>query len=171
MRGQTKHSSGENKPVFGADSWWHSRCLEGGCPPMIFSRKILLVDYAPRVATLVRDALAATGKYVVKEERDCRCALSTARFFQPDLILFDIAMSRPQANKVAREMQEDSLLKDTPVVFLSVNPGCDGVASAGILSGYSFMANPIRIEEFVRYVGELFKVPAELIGSGYRAAK
>ena len=118
----------------------------------------------------MRDALTATGKYVVKEEHDCRCAVSSARFFQPDLILFDVA-TRPRVEKAVRELQSDALLKETPVVFLGVNPGCEGVASAGILSGYSFMANPIRIEDFVRYVGELFKVPAELVKSGYRPAK
>lgn len=138
---------------------------------MILSKKILLVDYEPRVTALVRRALEAAGNYLIKDERDCRCAANTARFFQPDLILFDIEMSHPRARLVARELQEDPLLANTPVVYLSINPSCaDTVMSGGILSGYSFMANPVRVEDFVRYVGELFKVPAELLKSGYRAA-
>ena len=122
---------------------------------MTFLRKILLVDYEPRITARVREALQSAGNYLVKEERDSRTAISAARFFQPDLILFDVAMTRPHAGKIAREIQADPLLKDIPVMFLSVNPGAEGVASAGILSGYSFLANPIRIEDFVRYVREL----------------
>ena len=138
---------------------------------MTFVRRILLVDYQPRVSAMVRKALEANGNYLIREEHDSRCAVSTARFFQPDLILFDVEASRPAARKVARELQEDPLLSDTPVVFLSVNPGSEGLATGGILSGYSFFANPIRIEDFVRYVAELFKVPADLLKSGYRAAR
>ncbi len=138
---------------------------------MTFVKKILLVDYEPRVTALVRRALEATGKYLIKEERDCRCAVQTARFFQPDLVLFDIAMNHPRANAAARELQTDPEFKDTPVVFLGVNPSTETAVSAGILSGYSFFANPIRIEDFVRYVAELFKAPAEVIGAGYRVSK
>ncbi|MDQ6940467.1 MAG: response regulator [Verrucomicrobiota bacterium] len=138
---------------------------------MTFLKKILLVDYEPRVTALVRRALEATGKYLIKEERDCRCAVKTARFFQPDLVLFDIAMNHPRATAAARELQTDPEFKDTPVVFLGVNPATETAVSAGILSGYSFFANPIRIEDFVRYVAELFKAPAELIGVGYRVTK
>lgn len=138
---------------------------------MTFVKKILLVDYEPRVTALVRRALEATGNYLIKEERDCRCAVNTARFFQPDLILFDIAMNHPAANTAARELQSDETFQHTPVVFLGVNPSTDNVVSVGILSGYSFFANPIRIEDFVRYVSELFKTPAELVGAGYRAVK
>jgi CheY-like chemotaxis protein len=138
---------------------------------MTFTKKILLVDYEPRVTALVRRALEATGKYLIKEEHDCRCAMSAARFFQPDLILFDIAMYHPQGGVAARELQADPSFKNTPVVFLGVNPSTETAVSAGILSGYSFFANPIRIEDFVRYVAELFKAPADLISAGYRSAK
>ncbi len=138
---------------------------------MTFVKKILLVDYEPRVTALVRHALEATGKYLIKEEHDGRCAVKTARFFQPHLILFDIAMNHPAANAAARELQSDPAFKDTPVVFLGVNPSTDSVVSAGILSGYSFFANPIRIDDFVCYVAELFKAPADLVSAGFRPAR
>jgi len=128
---------------------------------MTFMKKILLVDYEPRVTALVRRALESTGKYVIKEEHDSRQALNAARWFQPDLILFDVIMSRPDGGAMAQQLQADESFKDTPVVFLSVNTTSEGgVISEGILSGYSFFANPVRIEEFVRYVAELLNPPA-----------
>jgi CheY-like chemotaxis protein len=138
---------------------------------MTFLKKILLVDYEPRVTALVRRALEETGKYVTKEEHDSRLALNAARWFQPDLILFDVNLTTMNGSSVARQLQADPEFRDTPVVFLSVNTSFEGgVMSGGILSGYSFVANPIRIEEFVHYVGELFSVPADLVKSGYRVA-
>jgi DNA-binding response OmpR family regulator len=138
---------------------------------MTFLKKILLVDYEPRVTALVKRALEETGKYLIKEEHDSRLAVNSARWFQPDLILFDVNRHTIESNSIVRQLQEDPALQGTPVVFLCVNTADEGgVVSAGILSGYSFFANPIRVEEFVGYVAELFRVPAELVGSGYRVA-
>ena len=136
---------------------------------MTFLKKILLVDYEPRVTALVKKALEDTGMYQIKEEHDSRQAVNAAKWFQPDLILFDVNPSSPRGDKAAKEIQTDPSFRNTPVVFLSVNATSDtSVVSAGILSGYSFMANPIRIEDFVRYVAELFKLPVDLVKSGYR---
>ena len=136
---------------------------------MTFLKKILLVDYEPRVTALVKKALEDTGMYQIKEEHDSRQAVNAAKWFQPDLILFDVNPSSPRGNKAAKEIQTDPSFRNTPVVFLSVNATSEtSVVSAGILSGYSFMANPIRIEDFVRYVAELFKLPVDLVKSGYR---
>ncbi len=138
---------------------------------MTFLKKILLVDYEPRVTAVVRQALEETGKYLIKAEHDSRLALNAARWFQPDLILFDVNLTTLNGASVARQLQADPEFRDTPVVFLSVNTSFEGeIVSGGILSGYSFVANPVRIEEFVRYVGELFSVPTDLALSGYRVA-
>jgi len=123
---------------------------------MTFLKKILLVDYEPRVTAVVRKALEETGKYLIKAENDSRLAFNAARWFQPDLILFDINITTLNGSSVARQLQADPEFRDTPVVFLSVNSSFEGgMVSGGILSGYSFVANPVRIEEFVRYVAEL----------------
>ena len=123
---------------------------------MTFLKKILLVDYEPRVTALVRSALEKTGKYIIKEEHNSKFAVNAARWFQPDLILFDVMMTRRDAGAVAQQLQDDPSFKDTPVVFVSVNTSSEaGVMSGGILSGYSFLANPVHLEEVVRYVSEL----------------
>lgn len=125
---------------------------------MTFLKKILLVDYEPRVTALIRRALENTGKYLIKTEDDSRLAMNAARSFEPDLILFDVLMSRRTGEAAAKELQADPAFQDTPVAFLSVNTASDGgMISAGILSGYSFLASPIRVEDFVRYVAEVLK--------------
>ncbi len=125
---------------------------------MTFLKKILLVDRESRVTDDVRSALEETGQYVIKEEHDCRLAVSAARWFQPDLILLDLLMSPGHVVSALHDLQEDVTSRDTPVVFLKNDSNPDsGVLSGGILSGYSFLANPIRLEEVASYVAELLQ--------------
>ncbi len=127
---------------------------------MTFLKKILLVDNESRVSGLIRSALEKSGGYVIKEEHDSRLALNAARWFQPDLILCDALTSRAAA-PVALQLQNDPGLRDTPLVFLSANDSGDqGVISGGILSGYTFLANRVPLDEFVGYVGELLRPSA-----------
>lgn len=124
---------------------------------MTFLKKILLVDSESRVSILVRSALEKSGEYLIKEEHDSRLAMNAVRWFQPDLILCDASTSRAPS-PVAHQLQQDPVLRDTPLVFLSTNDsGDEGVISGGILSGYTFLANRIALDEFVGYVGELLR--------------
>lgn len=129
---------------------------------MIFLKKILLVDYPPRIAEIVQRALEETGRYLVRGEPDCRQAFNAAKWFQPHLILFDINITTRDGESTAQQLQADPAFRETPIVFMSVNQALDGcIASGGILNGYSFMANPIRLEECIRYIGELLVPPTE----------
>ena len=116
-------------------------------------KKILLIDKEPGVTRLVRRALEKTGKYWIKEEHDSQFALHSARWFQPDLILVDT----PTADRenLKKEVQKDSALQDTPFVCLdSLKPESEMV-SGGILSGYSFFAAPVKVEQVLTGVEEL----------------
>ena len=120
---------------------------------MKFQKKILLIDHEPGVTRLIRRALERAGKYVIREEHDDRLALNAARWFQPDLILVDTPDKTQQI--IEREVSTDSTLKDTPVLSLSSLRPESQMVSGGILSGYSFFAAPIRVEEVLRGVDEL----------------
>jgi DNA-binding response OmpR family regulator len=129
---------------------------------MTFLKKILLVDCEPRLTAVVRKALEATGKYMIKEERDSRHTLNAARWFQPDLILLDVPMTHPDGALVTRQLRSDRSFLDTPLVFFNFDASSgNGVASGGMVSGYSFSATPVPIQELVRYVAELLNPAAE----------
>lgn len=121
---------------------------------MTFLKKILLVDYEPGVAALVRRAFEATGAYQVREEHQSQLTFQP-RWFQPDLILSDHAAAGSITNALTQKVQDDPALRDTPVMFVRVEDAASGgVVSGGILSGYSFLANPVRLEELVGCVTE-----------------
>lgn len=122
---------------------------------MSFPKKILLVDREPGVTRIIRRALEKTGKYWIKEEHDSQFALHSARWFQPDLILLDSTSTSPDREKFAHEIKTDSALCETPMVCLSSLKPESQMISGGILSGYSFFAAPVKIDEVLRGVEQL----------------
>ena len=118
-------------------------------------KKILLIDHERGVTQLVRRALERAGKYLIREEHDERLALHAARCFQPDLILVDTKLPSADRQNLRREIQSDRALKDTPILCLNSVKSESQMISGGILSGYSFFAAPVRVEEVLRGVDEL----------------
>lgn len=123
--------------------------------PMKFLKKILLVDHEPRVTALVRLALESTGRYLVKVEPDVRLAQHAAPWFRPDLVLLDAARSS-EGEDVNRQLQREPTLKDTPFLYLSGNPAVEKkVMTGGFISGYSFFAAAVTLDDLLRFVDEM----------------
>ena len=123
---------------------------------MTFLKKILLVDHEPRVTALVRRALESTGHFLVKVEADARLAQHAAPWFRPDLVLLDTAKSS-ESEDMNRQLQSEPALKDTPFLYLSGNPtGAEKkVITGGFLSGFSFLASAVTLDDLVRFVEEM----------------
>jgi CheY-like chemotaxis protein len=130
---------------------------------MTFLKKILLVDHEPKVTALVRRALESTGKYLVKVEQDSRLALHAAPWFLPDLVLLDAEKAEMESEEVNRQLKSDPALKDTPFLFLSGTPTQEKkVVTGGFISGYSFLATSLTLDDLIRCVDEmLFPAPAK----------
>jgi two-component system alkaline phosphatase synthesis response regulator PhoP len=118
-------------------------------------KKILLIDKEPGVTRLIRRALEKTGRYWIKEEHDSQFALHSARWFQPDLILVDTVTAAADREALSKQIQRDATLQETPLVCLSSLKPESEMISGGILSGYSFFAAPIKIDEVLRGVENL----------------
>ncbi|MDQ2867532.1 MAG: hypothetical protein M3R59_03830 [Verrucomicrobiota bacterium] len=118
-------------------------------------KKILLIDREPRVTRLVRQALESVGKYIIREEHDTAFAVHAAKWFHPDLIMVDLNVRASDGEIVASCLRDDSELHNTPLLCLSNFVAERGFLSAGILSGYSFLASPVPIEDLLRGVEQL----------------
>jgi DNA-binding response OmpR family regulator len=122
---------------------------------MTFLKKILLVDHEPKVTALVRRALEGTGRFLVKVEGDVRLAQHAAPWFRPDLVLLDAAQTS-ESEDMNRQLQCEPSLKDTPFLYLSGNPtGEKKVMTGGFLSGFSFLASAVTLDDLVRFVEEM----------------
>ena len=118
-------------------------------------KKVLLIDREPGITQVVRQALEKAGKYLVREERDYQFSIEAARAFEPDLILLDTPTNSIASKTLERWIETDPLLRDTPLVHLSSLKSEHQIMSGGILSGYSFFAGPISIEDVMRGVDHL----------------
>ena len=122
---------------------------------MTFLKKILLVDHEPRVTALVRRALENSGRFLVKVEGDVRLAQHAAPWFRPDLVLLDAARTT-EGESVNRQLQSEPALKDTPFLYLSGNPAAEkNVMTGGFISGYSFFAAAVTIDDLIRFVDDM----------------
>jgi DNA-binding response OmpR family regulator len=122
---------------------------------MTFLKKILLVDHEPKVTALVRRALENTGRFLVKVEADVRLAQHAAPWFRPDLVLLDSAKSS-DSEEMNRQLHNEPSLKDTPFLYLSGNPTAEKkVMTGGFISGYSFLAAAVTLDDLVRFVEEM----------------
>ena len=123
---------------------------------MKFLKKILLVDHEPHVTALVRRALESMDKYLVRVEQDSRLALHAAPWFLPDLILLDGAQARSEAEDVNRQLKSDPALQDTPLLFLCGSSAPEEkVITGGFLSGYSFLATAVSLDDLIRCLDEM----------------
>jgi len=118
-------------------------------------KKILIIDREPRVTGLVREALESVGRYSIREEHDTAFALHAARWFRPDLIMVDLTIAATDGEIIALQLQNDGELRGTPLLCLSKFVSEPEFLSAGILSGYSFLASPVPIEHLIRAVDQL----------------
>jgi len=122
---------------------------------MTFLKKILLVDHEPSITALVKRALEGTGRFLVKVEGDVRLAQHAAPWFRPDLVLLDAARTA-EGEDVNRQLQSEPALKDTPFLYLSGNPATEKkVMTGGFISGYSFMAAAVTLDDLIRFVDEM----------------
>ncbi|PYI90504.1 MAG: hypothetical protein DMF03_04890 [Verrucomicrobia bacterium] len=118
-------------------------------------KKILIIDREPRITGPVREALESIGRYSIREEHDAAFAVHAARWFQPDLIMVDLSVPSTDGELVAQRLQNDCELRDTPLLCLSQFVSGPEFLSAGILSGYSFLASPVPIEHLIRAVDQM----------------
>ncbi|MDP9100400.1 MAG: response regulator [Verrucomicrobiota bacterium] len=125
---------------------------------MTFLKKILLVDHEPKVTALLRRALESTGQYLVKVEQDSRLALHAAPWFRPDLVLLDAEEAEAESQDVNRQLKCEPALKDTPFLFLSGNAAPEKkVVTGGFISGYSFLATAVTLNDLIRCVDEMLR--------------
>jgi len=118
---------------------------------MTFRKRILLVNHQPYLTRMVRRLFAQDGDYLIREENDDHLALHAVRWFRPDLILLD-----GEDISLKKALRKDPFAIDTPIVCLQ-HAAEARVASSGILSGYSFFATPLALEEVVRAVIEMLR--------------
>ncbi len=113
-------------------------------------KKILVVDDEASLTRMLRRNLEATGKYEVKEENSGAQAYTTAKQFQPDMILLDVMMPDMDGGSVAEQIQDDENLKHIPIVFLTAIVQKEEAEDTGSnIGGRTFLAKPVKLDDLI----------------------
>ena len=124
-------------------------------------RRILIVDDDANSTHLVKILLERSGPYLVLEENDPTKADQTAHNFKPDVILLDIVMPKIDGGELAKQIEADSELRDTPIIFLTALV-THGEAQSGLhIQGHPFVAKPISIPELIDAIEKHLPARAE----------
>ena len=116
-------------------------------------RKILIVDDEPAFTRMVKITLEASGDYEVQELNDPVIATQVARQFSPDIILLDITMPGLDGGDVVSQLRADSVLKKTPVLFVTATVRKSEVnARNGLIGGELFIAKPVSVEVLIQNI-------------------
>jgi diguanylate cyclase (GGDEF)-like protein len=106
-------------------------------------RKVLVVDDEKYVVELIRDILE-TGGYKVIPAYNAKEALEKVYTESPDLILLDILMPKVDGYQVCRQIREDLLLSNIPIIMLTVKGGeKDEIKGLGI-GADDYIVKPFR---------------------------
>jgi DNA-binding response OmpR family regulator len=116
------------------------------------ARRILIVDNDKNTTHLVKILLEKTGRYVVFEENDSTRAHQTARNFRPDLIFLDVVMPERDGGEIAAQIQADSDLQNTPIIFLTALVTRAEARTGLHIDGHPFLAKPIDIQELINTI-------------------
>jgi CheY-like chemotaxis protein len=112
--------------------------------------KILIVDDDGACTKLMKVLLSPD--YEVCEENNSVHALDTARSFQPDLILLDVAMPVLDGGDVAARMRSDPILQRVPIVFLTAMVTEKESQDGRLIGGYPFISKPVRPEKLAENI-------------------
>ena len=122
------------------------------------NKRILVIDDEPNLCTLLQHFLAQAGGYEVLTENLPSHALSTARSFNPDLILLDVNMPGKDGGEVAREFRANTAFSNVPILFLTSLVSSAEAGKREIKRGTQrFLAKPVNPEALLSVVARMLK--------------
>ncbi|MBN1586452.1 MAG: response regulator [Candidatus Omnitrophica bacterium] len=116
-------------------------------------KRILVIDDEVTVTRGLKLYLEGTGNYEVRTENEGAKGVEAAREFLPHIIVLDVIMPDVDGGSVAMEIKADSMVKDTPIVFLTAIVSREEVvAQDNLFHGHPFLAKPVSPEELVNTI-------------------
>lgn len=113
---------------------------------------ILIVDDSPENLSVLTRMLSEQG-YQVRPAISGELALKAVRKSPPDLILLDIMMAPGiDGYEVCRQLKNDTLTHDIPIVFMSALHDIPNKISAFEAGGVDYITKPFQIEEVLARV-------------------
>jgi two-component system phosphate regulon response regulator PhoB len=118
------------------------------------AQRILVVDDEPDVTELLKYKFEQEG-YRCQVLNDPLLFASTARDFEPDIMIFDIMMPELSGLQLCQMARADPLLKHVPIIFLTARAETDDRIQGLELGADDYLPKPFNIKELSIRVGKL----------------
>jgi diguanylate cyclase (GGDEF)-like protein len=120
-------------------------------------RKILVADDDEHTRNLLRD-MCEIGGYQVAFACDGEEALAKVRSEPPDLLLLDVMMPRKDGFSVLKELREDPVHGELPVVVLTAMGDMDGKIRGMELGADDYVTKPFKLIDLQTRIGSALLV-------------
>jgi twitching motility two-component system response regulator PilH len=112
-------------------------------------KTILLVDDSATSRMKSRALFGDRKDYQLISACDGREGVEKALAHKPDLILMDVEMPRMTGIEACRELRQNSITKDTPIILLTMR-GEEAAVKTGLESGCTeYMLKPVNEEKLL----------------------
>ena len=118
------------------------------------AQRILVVDDEPDVTELLKYKLEQEG-YRCQALNDPLLFASTARDFEPEIMILDIMMPELSGLQLCRMARADPLLKNVPIIFLTARGETDDRIQGLELGADDYLPKPFNMKELSIRVGKL----------------
>lgn len=123
---------------------------------MIVAEKVIVVDDEEDVVDLVTYKLESSG-YKVIGLTDPVLLIGKAREFLPDIILLDVMMPEINGFHLCRMLRADTLLKDTPILFLSAKGDSEDRIKGLEYGADDYLSKPFDLRELLLRIQAIIK--------------
>ncbi len=124
---------------------------------MLSPSKILVVDDQPVNVQLLKRALEREGLTVIPAHSG-QDALDLVQREHPDLILLDVMMPDMDGIEVCQRLQQDSLHKNIPVIFITARSSKEGRLAGLGVGAVDYITKPIDLDETIARVQTQLRV-------------
>lgn len=122
------------------------------------TQKVLVVDDDPIMHRVLRQYLERNGYQMIDADNG-RAAIETAIRELPQVILLDVRMPEMSGLAALRELKENEITKDIPVIVVTVNADRLTLMESQVSGASAFLAKPFRPSELMGEIKRL--VPSE----------
>ena len=119
-------------------------------------KKILVIDDEFPVRYLIEHQLRRKG-FDVQAAKDGSIGLTTAREFQPDIIVLDVMMPDLDGFEVCQEIRNDPVLAETPVIFLTALMTKKHKLQAFEVGADDYLVKPFEADELMAHIAAILR--------------
>lgn len=117
---------------------------------------ILVIEDDPLVARTIERCLRGS-EYHVQVVNTGVAGLKAARRKIPDLVLLDVMMPGMDGYTVCKEMREDVMLKDVPIIFLTAKNKVEDKIAGLSVGADDYLGKPFNVDELLLRVKAILR--------------